>query len=133
MSVAQLASHITMMPLWAAEAINRDTLDLAPDQKPFMAKSKTELLNAFDTNVELGHAAIAVASDEHLLKTWTLTSGGKTFFAMPRVNVLRSVVMNHLIHHRAQLGVALRLIDVAIPGMYGPSADDKAAVAAAKA
>jgi len=133
MSVAQLASHITMLPFWAAETINKDTLDLSPDQKPFMAASKTDLLNAFDTNVELGRAAISVAGDDHLLKTWTLTSGGKTFLAMPRVNVLRSVVMNHLIHHRAQLGVTLRLTDVAIPGMYGPSADDKAAMAAAKA
>lgn len=130
MNVAQLASHIAQLPFWAAETINKDGLDLAPDQKPFIAASKTELLNAFDTNVELGRAAIAVANDEHLAKTWALTSGGKTFLAMPRVNVLRSVVMNHLIHHRAQLGVALRLIDVAIPGMYGPSADDKLAMAA---
>ncbi|HYA16980.1 MAG TPA: DinB family protein [Bryobacteraceae bacterium] len=131
MSVAELASHITMMPFWAAETINRDTLDLGPGQKPFLAASKTELLKAFDTNVELGRAAIAVASDEHLAKTWTLTAGGKTLLAMPRVNVLRSVVMNHLIHHRAQLGVALRLLDIAIPGMYGPSADDRVAAASA--
>ena len=69
-------------------------------------------------------AAVAGASDEHLMKPWSLLSGGKTVLSMPRVAVWRSFVMNHLIHHRAQLGVYLRLNDIPVPSTYGPSADE---------
>jgi uncharacterized damage-inducible protein DinB len=130
MAMANLASHVAQLASWAAESINRDSLDLAPGQKPYVAASKAELLEAFDRNVAASRTAIAGASDEQLGKTWTLSSGGKTILAMPRASVLRSLVMNHLIHHRAQLGVYLRLNDVAVPGMYGPSADDRAFAAA---
>jgi len=78
----------------------------------------------FDKNVVEGRAAIARASDENRMKTWTLQMGGKTMFSMPRVVVLRSMITNHMIHHRAQLGVYLRLNDVPVPATYGPSADE---------
>jgi uncharacterized damage-inducible protein DinB len=82
------------------------------------------LLQVFDKNVAQGRALIANASDEHLSRTWTLKFAGNTIFSMPRSQVLRGAVINHLIHHRAQLGVHLRLNGIAIPGMYGPSADE---------
>jgi uncharacterized damage-inducible protein DinB len=82
------------------------------------------LLQVFDKNVAQGRALIANASDEQLSRTWTLKFAGNTIFSMPRSQVLRGAVINHLIHHRAQLGVHLRLNGIAIPGMYGPSADE---------
>jgi uncharacterized damage-inducible protein DinB len=87
-------------------------------------KSTQDLLSTFDKNVTEARKAISGASDEHLHKTWTLTFSGKPIFSMPRAAVLRGSFMNHLIHHRAQLGVYLRLNEVEIPGMYGPSADE---------
>jgi len=70
-------------------------------------------------------AALAEASDEALLEPWTLLSGGKTIFTLPRMAVLRVMIVNHMIHHRAQLGVYLRLCDVPVPKIYGPSADEQ--------
>ncbi|MGH9353586.1 MAG: DinB family protein, partial [Terriglobia bacterium] len=70
-------------------------------------------------------AIIAEATDEDLHKTWTLFAGGKTFFSLPRAGVLRTFMLSHLIHHRAQLGVYLRLNDVPVPSIYGPSADEQ--------
>ena len=78
----------------------------------------------FDKSVAAGRAAIAGASDEHLLKPWTLLKNGQTIMTLPLVAVLRSFVLNHLIHHRAQLGVYLRLNDLPVPSIYGPSADE---------
>ena len=70
-------------------------------------------------------ASLAGANDEHLFKTWKLLATGQEILAMPRIAVLRSFVMNHMIHHRAQLGVYLRLNDVPVPALYGPSADEQ--------
>ena len=127
MTLGRLASHVAELPHWVVETIDKDMLEVSPGQKPFLAASQAELLSAFDKNVTEGRAAIAGTSDEHLGKVWKFMFGGHLAFAMPRAAVLRSVVMNHMIHHRAQLGVYLRLNDVPIPGLYGPSADDKAA------
>ncbi len=124
MTLGRLASHIAELPNWAVETINRETLELQRGMKPWLATSQAELLERFDQNVNEAHAAIAGASDADLAVDWSLIFGGHKVMTMPRVAVLRSVVMNHLIHHRAQLGVYLRLNDVAIPGMYGPSADE---------
>jgi uncharacterized damage-inducible protein DinB len=130
MTLGRLASHVAEMPHWAVETIGKDMLEATPGQKPFVAESKAELLSAFDKNVAEAREAIAGASDEHLSKTWKFVYAGQTAFEMPRVAVLRAPVMNHMIHHRAQLGVFLRLNNVAIPGMYGPSFDDKAGMGA---
>jgi uncharacterized damage-inducible protein DinB len=123
MSLGRLASHVVEMPTWAVYTVNQDSLELTPDMKPFIASSNAELLEALDKNVAAARAAIAGASDESLGKTWSLIYGGHTIFSMPRAAVLRSMVFSHIIHHRGQLGVYLRLLDVPIPGMYGPSAD----------
>jgi len=128
-SLGWLALHVADLPQWVVETIHKDELDFAPPGAPRPAPQKIEtrekLLASFDGKVAAGRAAIAGASDEHLAKQWTLKAGGHTIFSMPRSAVLRSFVMNHIIHHRAQLGVYLRLNDVPVPGMYGPSADEK--------
>jgi uncharacterized damage-inducible protein DinB len=124
MALDRLASHIAELPHWAVETINRETLELTPGMKPFVAGSQAELLSRFDKNVDEARAAIAGATDADLAVEWSLIYGGKKVLSMPRAAVLRGVVMNHLIHHRAQLGVYLRLNEVKIPGMYGPSADE---------
>jgi uncharacterized damage-inducible protein DinB len=124
MSLGRLAGHVAELPGWAVNAIRLSVLNLTPPFHATTMGSRKELLELFDKNVVEARQAIAGASDEHLGEIWSLQVGGKTMMSMPRAAVLRSVVMNHLIHHRAQLGVYLRLHDVAIPGMYGPSADE---------
>ena len=123
-----LAGHVAQLPSWAGMAVGQDSLDLEPDGKPTTPppppKSRQEILEMFDKSVAAGRAAIAGASDEHLLKPWTLLKNGQTIMTLPRVAVLRSFVLNHLIHHRAQLGVYLRLNDLPVPSIYGPSADE---------
>jgi uncharacterized damage-inducible protein DinB len=124
MTLGRLAVHVAEMPSWAVMTLDREVLDLQPDFKPRSANSRAELLAMFDQGVSEARAKIAAASDQDWQKIWTFKFGGKTIMAMPRSAVMRSTVMNHMIHHRAQLGVFLRLNDVAFPGVYGPSADE---------
>jgi uncharacterized damage-inducible protein DinB len=128
MSMGGLATHLANIPTWAVRALKQDSFDLAPQGGPPLrlppASSRGEVLDAFDKNVAEARAAIAEATDEELLKKWSLLSGGQTVMTLPRVAVLRSFVMNHSIHHRGQLSVYLRLNDVPVPGLYGPSADE---------
>jgi uncharacterized damage-inducible protein DinB len=122
-----LASHLATLPGWANVTIDMDEFDMAPAGEPLRAEqlnSQAEVLETFDRNVAKARAAIAGARDEHLFKSWTLLSGGNKILTLPRVAVLRSFVMNHIIHHRAQLGVYLRLNDIPVPSIYGPSADE---------
>jgi uncharacterized damage-inducible protein DinB len=123
MSLGRLASHLADMPQWGVRVIGVDKLEMAPGAKPFVAATKAELLETLDKNVGAAREAIAGASDEHLGKIWTFVFAGHTLFAIPRTAALRSMMMSHIIHHRGQLSVYLRLNDVPIPGMYGPSAD----------
>ena len=129
MTISRLAGHLAELPMFAVMTFQGDSFDFqapgAPPVQPTMMTSRKQLLELFDKNVAAARAAIAKASDEHLLKPWSLLMGGKTLLTMPRIAVLRSFVMNHLIHHRAQLGVYLRLNDVPVPALYGPSADEK--------
>jgi len=123
-----LAGHLAMIPHWTTVTIGQDSLDLAPPGAPPpqipKLNSRKEVLETFDKNVAGARADIARASDAHLLKPWTLLKGGKTVITMPRIAVLRGFVMNHSIHHRAQLGVYLRLNNIPVPAIYGPSADE---------
>ncbi|HSO74437.1 MAG TPA: DinB family protein [Blastocatellia bacterium] len=127
-SMGHLASHLATLPSWSVIAVNQDSIDIAPVGEPPLrapeAKTSKELLDIFDGNVAAARAAIASASDEQLFQPWTLLSGGKTVLTLPKIAVLRSFVMNHNIHHRAQLGVYLRLNDIPVPSIYGPSADE---------
>jgi uncharacterized damage-inducible protein DinB len=135
MALGRLAGHIAEMAGWGTHTMTTDSLDLTPGGKqifePLVAKSRKQLLGEFDKNVAEARKAIAGASDEAMLKTWSLLSHGKSMLTMPRIGVLRTMVMNHTIHHRAQLGVYFRLVGVPVPGMYGPSADEKSVPAGA--
>lgn len=128
MKMGRLAGHLAELSGWGATIINQDELDFrpvgAPPTQPFVMTSRQQLMETFDKKVTEARAAIAAASDEHLMKTWTLLGGGKTIMAMPRITFLRSFFMNHIIHHRAQLGVYLRMNNVPVPSVYGPSADE---------
>jgi len=124
MTLGRLASHVGEMPGWIAMTLTTERLDLTPGHKPYMASSREDLLATFDKQVAEARALLAAASDDDLAKTWSLTFAGQPVFSMPRAAVVRTSGMNHMIHHRAQLGVYLRLNNVEIPGMYGPSADE---------
>ncbi|HVP42917.1 MAG TPA: DinB family protein [Terriglobales bacterium] len=123
-----LAGHVANLPSWPTSILGGDSLDINPPGQPAPKSpsigSRAELLAAFDKNLRESRQAIAAASDQELMKPWSLLSGGKTILTLPKVAVLRSFVMNHLIHHRAQLTVYLRLNDVPVPALYGPSADE---------
>jgi uncharacterized damage-inducible protein DinB len=122
-----LASHIADIPGWVPAAINQDSIDIAPEGQhpaPAQAASRAEVLDKFDKNISTARAAIAGAEDRVLMQPWSLLATGKVIFTMPKIAVLRSFVMSHSIHHRAQLGVYLRLNDVPVPAIYGPSADE---------
>lgn len=123
MTMGQLASHVADMTEWAPMVVNREKLEMTPDMKPFMAANRAELLEKFDNGAAGARKAIEGATDDELAKIWSVSYQGQEIFSAPRSTVLRSMVMNHIIHHRAQLSVYLRLNDVPIPGMYGPSAD----------
>jgi uncharacterized damage-inducible protein DinB len=124
MPLGKLAGHVASMPEWAKHTLEMDVLEIQGSQAPFIAQSNQELLEKFDTGVKEARALIAATSDEKFGQTWTLKFGGNPIIQKPRYLVLRGVVLNHLYHHRAQLGVYIRLQEAEIPGMYGPSADE---------
>ena len=121
--------HLAEMPGWADMILNQDSMDVAPvGGQPYRTPpvtSRQDMLDRFDKNVVAARAAIAAASDEQFGKPWSLLMGGKAIFTLPRAAVLRSFVFSHSIHHRAHLCVYLRLNDVPVPGLYGPSADEQ--------
>ncbi len=121
-----LASHVANIPTWGQITMQSESLDLSnpPFEKPKTPESTAELIAFFEKNRDAARAAIVAAADDDFMKPWTLKNGSHTIFTMPRVAVLRSFVMNHMIHHRAQLIVYLRLNNVPVPGLYGPSADE---------
>ena len=125
-----LATHLSNIPTWAVHSIDKDELDIAPPGGPPLRaeplKTCAEVLATFDRNVAAAREAIAGVTDERLTGPWTLLHGGNKVFTLPRTAVLRSFVLSHIIHHRAQLGVYLRLNDIPVPSIYGPSADEGA-------
>ena len=124
MTLGRLASHIAELPARCATIITTENYVRQPGNAPFLASSSAELVSRFDTTSSEARTALAALSEDQLSVIWSLKMGDRTMASMPRVMAIRRVFMNHLIHHRAQLGVFLRLLDVPIPGMYGPSADD---------
>jgi len=129
MTLGRLAGHIAELPRFPVSMIELDELDFAPKdgappRKPTVAESRQHVLDFFDQRVAEARSVIAGASDEHLAKMWKLSAGGKTIFALPRAVALRQMFMNHVVHHRGQLSVYLRLLDVSVPSIYGPSADE---------
>ena len=130
MTLSRLASHLAEIPSWTVNALEKDSLDLAPPgAPPYQSpnpRSRKEILDLFDKNVAAARAALGGVSDDNLMKPWSLLMTGRTIFTLPRVAVFRSFVMSHTIHHRAQLGVYLRLNNIPVPAIYGPSADEGA-------
>ena len=123
-----LAGHLANLPSWAAVTMSGDQLDVAPGGKPMppppTPASVDELVATFDRCAAEARAALAGASDADFMKPWSLLNNGKVMMTLPKAAVIRSFVMNHLVHHRAQLGVYLRMNDVPVPSIYGPSADE---------
>jgi uncharacterized damage-inducible protein DinB len=126
MTVGELTSHLATLLTWAQSTVEHDEFDLGPTPTKAQAlDSRAEALAKFDENVQAAREAIAGATDEALMAQWSLRSGEQVYFSMPKIAVLRSFVMNHMIHHRAQLGVYPRLNDVPLPATYEPSADEQ--------
>lgn len=131
MKLGQLAGHVASMPRWADYALRHDSRNLSPADGqqqfyPYAVSSREEALAVFDKHEKDARSLIAAASDAELTASWSLLFGEKTVFSMPRHQVLRTWFLNHLIHHRGKLSVYLRLLNIPIPGMYGPSADTQA-------
>ncbi|MFN0088520.1 MAG: DinB family protein [Blastocatellia bacterium] len=127
-TMINLATHIANMLGWGTITITQDSFDYAPvGAEPYKeepAESRAALLEKFDKGVAEFRAALAGAGDAALMADWSLLAGGQAVFTMPRIACLRGMIFNHLIHHRAQLTVYLRMNDVPVPALYGPSADE---------
>jgi|ERR1700681_1245162 uncharacterized damage-inducible protein DinB len=123
-TMGKLATHLATLPTWTGVTLNTSGLDLAvPFDQPKPATTE-EVLELFDKNVAEAHAALASAADDVFHQTWTLKNGEHVIFSLPKVAVLRGFVVNHIIHHRGQMTVYLRLNDIPVPSIYGPSADE---------
>lgn len=126
-SMGELAGHVASIPGWMTSTLVDEGFDFSPGGVPVefpKPVSAREALALHDEGVATARAALEAATDGTFLSSWSLLENGTPLFTMPRVAVVRSFVMNHLIHHRAQLGLYLRLNDVPVPAIYGPSADD---------
>ena len=128
-TLGELAQHLAVLPGWMAMTLQRDELDLSPPGgEPYRTppfESTAHLMATFDESSRSAREALAAAPDSVFAEPWSLRNAGATIFTMPRVAVVRSFVMNHLIHHRGQLSVYLRLRDVPLPSLYGPTADSR--------
>lgn len=124
--IGQLALHLANVPSWFATMMTTDELDFAsfPPPKYETPASIDDVLAKFDTNVAAARAALASGTDERMHGSWTGRTGDKVHFTRTRAQLLRSFVLSHMIHHRGQLTVYLRLLDVPVPSLYGPSADE---------
>lgn len=128
MTLGRLAGHLAECPMWGIVTLDRDEFDLmppgeAPGEAMVLSNRQTTLAH-FDRELAKARQAIAATSDAAMMQPWTFKMGGQTVLTLPRIAVVRSFLMNHMIHHRAQLGVYLRLLDVPVPATYGPSADE---------
>jgi len=123
-----LATHLANIPTWVSIALGGDSFDAMPKDAPAprakLLESRAAVLDAFDRNIATAHASLTAASDELMAGPWSLVAGGEVRFTMPRSAVMRSFVLNHLIHHRGQFSVYLRLLDIPVPSIYGPTADE---------
>ena len=125
-SLGELASHIAGLPTWATETLNAPMFDIGNGRTNTLLSSRADVIAAFDANSAAARTALVNTTDAGLMSMWTLKRNGTPVFSMPKDAVLRSFVLSHLVHHRGQLSVYLRLLDVPVPSMYGPSADEPA-------
>lgn len=125
MTLGRLAGHIAELPSMIIPALTQDELDFGSgDYKPFEPTDVSSLLEKFDKNVADAVELLKTQSDEQLGETWRMRNGEQIFFEMPRSSVIRSMSLNHFIHHRGQLSVYLRLLNIPLPSVYGPTADE---------
>ncbi len=125
-TLGALATHLTRVPRWGSRILTASAHDLVTDHAPAAPPFGTpeDVLTAFDDAVATTRRCLAGLSDAELLAPWSLTRNGDVLFTAPRVQAFKLYMLNHLIHHRGQLSVYLRLRDVAVPPMYGPTADE---------
>lgn len=125
MPLAQLAGHIASLPAQVNRVLENESFEVDISKiVRFMPATRQELLDRLDENMKAAHDKLADATDEQLVQPWTLKINGGVVFTLPRVKVLKTQVISHIVHHRAQLGVYLRLLELPVPGTYGPSADE---------
>jgi uncharacterized damage-inducible protein DinB len=124
MSMARLASHIAEIPMFVGAILGQDEFNLGGDYTPTVAGSTAEILEMFDKNVAMATEMMQGQSNERLMETWRLKKGDHVLFEMPRIGVIRGIVLNHSVHHRGQLSVYVRMHNVPLPSIYGPSADE---------
>jgi uncharacterized damage-inducible protein DinB len=126
-SLGELSAHLSAIPGWAPIVLKQAQFDTsATDAAPFAYpafESMSKVLAAYDERVHVARGLLTAATDAELMVPWALKTGGKIVFTMPRVAAFRSFIMNHAIHHRGQLSVYLRMCGVALPSIYGPTAD----------
>ena len=126
MTLGRLATHIAQTPHWVTDIIHIDDFDFATRSfKPITAASQEELIKIFQETLNTAIADLSASSDEDLNKKWIVRVGEKIMYDTPKKVAIRGWAFSHMIHHRGQLSVYLRLLDVPVPGMYGPSADEK--------
>ncbi len=128
-TMGALAAHLATIPGWGQMTLQTESFDVNPPGGPGFvpprATNREELLAMFDKATSEFRSALESTDDAAMMKPWSLLNAGQPMFTMPRVAVIRGMIMNHIIHHRAQLGVYLRLNDIAVPAVYGPSADEQ--------
>jgi len=124
MTLGRLAGHISEIPGWVKEALTKDCIDIGGDFKPDIPTTRSQVLDKFDKLVGVARPLLDGATDAQFMSTWTLKSKDQEMFSAPKAAVLRSFVFSHLIHHRGQMSVYLRLAGVPVPAIYGPSADE---------
>ncbi len=125
MTLGRLSAHVAETFEWTGPTIQQDVLDFAKmDFKPESATTTAGLLEKFDTAVKTALEILNGVTDEDIMKPWTMRDGEKVYMTMPKVAVIRGFVLNHMIHHRGQLSVFIRLLDIPVPSIYGPSADE---------
>ena len=126
MTMGVLACHLAETPSWVEPIIKQDELDFKMSAfKPLDLKSVKEIVERFDANVTAAQKVMQGVADAKLMLPWTFKADGQQVFTMPRNAVLRSMILNHTVHHRGQLTVYLRIKDVPLPALYGPSADEQ--------
>ncbi|MDE5432071.1 damage-inducible protein DinB [Elizabethkingia meningoseptica] len=124
MSALRLASHVVELHLWLKEALQRESFNFHTDYVPLKATSFKELQDTLAKGVEENIAFVNGTDENFWLQNYTLKAGEHTIAELPRLGALRFIINNHLIHHRGQLSLYLRLLDIPVPGIYGPSADE---------
>jgi uncharacterized damage-inducible protein DinB len=124
MTLGRLAGHVAELHGMFRPALTRDELDFAEGYTPFLPKTSAELLKTFDARVSDALELLATQSDEQMRERWRMRRGEQVFFELPRAVALRTMALNHVVHHRGQLSVYLRLLNVPLPSVYGPTADE---------